>query len=321
MYYLGIDIGGTKIAAGVVDKNYNIVGSAKLRTNMPRPADSIIETVVQAAHLAVKDAGLTMNDIEKIGAGCPGLVNKSTGIVEFSPNLDFHLVNLAQALSQKFGKETLIENDANCAALGEVIAGAAKNANTAIVLTIGTGIGGGIIIDRKIYSGNNYAGAEIGHMVIHEGGIPCGCGRRGCFEKYASVTSLVEQTKQAMKKNKYSLMWELCDGYLCRVNGHTPFEAMRQGDITAKAVIKKYIRYVACGVVNIINIFQPEVLCIGGGICNEGDELMKPLCAYIEKERYSRYSKKQTIIRTTALLNDAGIIGSAFLHMFDSSVK
>lgn len=315
MYYIGIDVGGTNIAAGVVDENYNIIGTSKIKTRMPRPAEEIIDDIAQSAMLAALNAGLSMDDIKSVGVGCPGQIDPSTGVVNFSPNLDFHLVSLGEMLSEKLNKEILIENDANAAALGEALAGSAKDTDSAVIVTLGTGVGGGIIINGKIYSGHNYAGAEIGHMVIKENGIKCGCGRKGCFEQYASATALINQTIEAMNSDPSSLMWQLTNGNIDKVSGHTAFEAMRKGDNTAKKVVKKYIEYIGCGVVNLVNIFQPEICCIGGGICNEGEELMTPLRAYIEKERFSRYSTMQTKISTTSLLNDAGIIGAAFLHV------
>lgn len=315
MYYVGIDIGGTNIAAGVVDENYKIVGTAKLKTKMPRPAEEIIDDIALSAQLAVSNVGLTMNDIKSIGVGCPGQIDPSTGVVNFSPNLKFHLVPLGDMLRERLNKKVLIENDANAAALGEALAGSAKNTDSAVIVTLGTGVGGGIIINGKIYSGHNYAGAEIGHMVIKESGILCGCGRKGCFEQYASATALIRQTKNAMRKDPSSLMWKLTGGDLNKVTGHTAFDAMRKGDSTAKKVVKRYIEYIGCGIINLVNIFQPEICCIGGGICNEGEELMAPLRAYIEKERFSRYCDVQTKISTTSLRNDAGIIGAAFLHV------
>ncbi len=317
MYFVGIDVGGTNIAAGVVDENYKIVATAKIKTRMPRPAEQIIDDIALSAKQAVANAGLTMDDIESIGVGCPGQIDFEKGVVNFSPNLDFHLVPLKAMLEERLNKKIFIENDANAAAFGEVLAGAAKNTKNAVIITLGTGVGGGIIIDGKIYRGHNYAGAEPGHMVIKESGVRCGCGRRGCFEQYASATALIRQTRDAMRRDPHSLMWKLTGGDLKKVTGHTAFDAMRKGDQTAKRVVKKYIDYIGCGIVNLINIFQPEILCIGGGICNEGEELMAPLRAYIERERFSRYCEVQTKLGTTSLLNDAGIIGAAFLHLSD----
>ena len=190
-----------------------------------------------------------------------------------------------------------------------------KGVNTladAVCITLGTGVGGGIIIDGKIYSGFNFSGAEIGHTVVEVDGPQCTCGRKGCFEVFSSATGLIRMTKEAMEENKDSVMWKMVEDDN-KVSGRTAFNAMRKGDQTAKNVVDKYIKYLAAGITNTINIFQPNVLCIGGGICNEGDPLLLPLKALVAKEVYTRNSSKNTEIVIAKLGNDAGIIGAAFL--------
>ena len=171
----------------------------------------------------------------------------------------------------------------------------------------------GIIVDGKIVSGMNFAGGEMGHTVIVVDGIPCNCGRNGCWESYASATALIAQTKAKMKECPDSKMWELCGGDINKVSGRTSFNAMYAGDEAGREVVERYRYYVAVGIINIINIFQPEVLCIGGGISNEGDNLLDPIREYVKKERYSKHAKKQTEICKAVLGNDAGIIGAALL--------
>ena len=206
-----------------------------------------------------------------------------------------------------------LENDANCAALGEAIAGVGKGKKLFIAITLGTGVGGGIINEGKVMAGCNEAGGELGHMVIEMNGIPCNCGRTGCWEAYASATALVEQTQKAMLDHRDSKMWSLAADSLDNVNGRTAFDAMRAGDEWGKKVVEQYIEYVAVGTVNIINIFQPEMICFGGGICNEGETLLAPLRKYVEQFRYSRYSSTQTELCRAKLGNDAGIIGAALV--------
>ncbi len=310
MYRIGIDLGGTNIAVGVVDDNYQIVGRAKCKTALPRPAEEIVADMVKTAFEAVKNAGLTMDDIKTVGVGCPGTCNGDTGIVEYSNNLKFDNLPLTEMMEKGLGKPVFVDNDANVAALGEAVAGAAKGVQTCVCITLGTGVGSGIIVDGKIYSGSNFAGAEIGHTVIAVGGEPCNCGRDGCWEAYASATALIRQTTRAIEANPDSLMAKMAGG---NVSGRTAFDAMRAGCPVGKQVVDTYIRYIASGLVNVINIFQPEVLCIGGGICNEGETLMAPLRALIEAERYSKYSVKQTRLCVASLGNDAGIIGAAAL--------
>lgn len=312
MYRIGIDLGGTNIVAGVVDENYRIVATAKCKTNSPRPAVEIMDDMVRLCDEAVGKAGLTMADIDGVGVGSPGTCNAETGIVEWANNLKFINVPMRDYLQKKLNKTVAVENDANAAAYGEYLAGAGKGKHSLVCITLGTGVGGGVITENRILDGYNFAGAELGHTVIVCDGEPCTCGRRGCWEAYASATALIRQTQRAMKEHEDSIMWKLA-GDLEHVNGRTAFDAMRAGDPVGKAVVDTYIGYVACGVSNMINIFQPEVLCIGGGICHEGETLLAPLRKIVEKERYSQYSTKQTDICTAALGNDAGIIGAAFL--------
>ena len=315
MYSLGIDLGGSNIVAGVVDENYKIVARASCKTAVPRPESEICDSMAEVAKKAVEKAKITLDEIESIGIGVPGAVNPKTGVIEYSANLFFHNWEVVKMMEERLGKKVIIENDANAAALGEYLAGSAKGSKNAVAITLGTGVGGGIIIDGKIYSGSNFAGAELGHMVIVKDGKECGCGRKGCWEAYASATGLINLTKQKIlsEKLEYSYMYKLCKGDLNKVEGRTAFDAMADGDPTAKAVVEEYLGYLATGLVNIINIFQPDILCIGGGISNQGENLLAPLRKIIESERYTKHNDKQTVVCTCSLGNDAGIIGAAYL--------
>ena len=313
MYYLGIDLGGTNIAAAVVDENYKIIGTGKVKTNCPRPAEEIAEDMYKAGMMAIENSGLKLEDVAEVGVGAPGSVNPKTGFICYSNNLGFVNLPLGEILEKKFGKKVYLENDANAAAFGEQLAGAGKGAEQFVAITLGTGVGGGVIINGHILSGMNSAGGELGHTVIVKDGEPCSCGRNGCWEAYASATGIIRQTKAAMEKDKQSKMWELVNGDINAVSGRTAFDGLRAGDETAKAVVSGYCESVACGLTNLINIFQPDVLCIGGGISKEGETLVAPIREYVEKERYSKNVDKQTIIKAAELGNDAGIIGAAFL--------
>ncbi len=311
MYKIGIDLGGTNIVAGVVDDQYRLIATDKCKTALPRPADAIVADMAKVAFGAAEKAGISMDDVAYIGVGSPGVCNRATGIVENANNLQFNNVPIADMLGRLTGKTIYIENDANAAMLGEVKGGAAKGCNSCVCITLGTGIGGGVLIDGKIYSGFNYAGAELGHTVIVVDGEPCSCGRKGCWEAYGSATALIRQTKRAMEAHPESAMWQMTD--LDHVSGRTAFDAMRAGDATAKEVVDTYIRYLSAGLINVVNVFQPEKLCIGGGICNEGDALLVPVKEWIKKEVYSVNSEKQTEICVAELGNDAGVIGAAAL--------
>lgn len=313
MYKLGIDLGGTNIVAGVVDENYNIIGKASVKTNTPRPAEEIADDMAKVTFEAIKKAGINIEDIDSFGIGTPGSVDPENGIIIYANNLNFYNVDIVGLMKERTGKKFCIENDANAAAYGEFIAGAGKGTKNFVAITLGTGVGGGVIIDGKIYSGCNHAGAELGHTVISMDGECCTCGRNGCWEAYASATALVRQTKQAMLRYSDSIMWQLSDGNIQKVNGLTAFDAMRKGDKAGTMVVDKYIYYIGVGVANIINTFQPEILCIGGGISKEGATLTDPISAFVDGEDYARSLEKRAVIKTATLGNDAGIIGAAYL--------
>lgn len=313
MYRVGVDLGGTNIAVGVIDDNLKIIGKASVKTNCPRPAEEIFDDISKAVDMAIENAGVSKNDIKSVGIGTPGTVNKENGYIEFSNNLEFEQVPAKEMLEERIGKPVYLDNDANCAALGEAVAGCGKGAKNFVAVTLGTGVGSGIIIDGKIVNGSNFAGGEMGHMVICVDGLNCNCGRKGCWEQYASATALISQTKAAMLENKDSAMWNIVNGNIDAVNGRTSFDAMRAGDKTAIEVVNKYVHYVSVGVTNIINALQPEFICVGGGIANEKDTLLNPVRTEVNKERYSRYSKKQCEIIAAELGNDAGIYGAALL--------
>ncbi len=312
MYWLGIDLGGTNIATGVVDENYKIVGTGKIKTNTGRSADEIADDMAKSVYMAIEDAKIDKSEIVAIGIGSPGAIDPQNGVVGFAANLGFNNVPLCKMLKDRTGFDFYIENDANAAAYGELIAGAGKGKKDFIAITLGTGVGGGIIIDGKIYSGFNHGGGELGHTVIVHEGEQCTCGRRGCWEAYASATALIRQTKFAMIRDKRTAMWEIA-GTLENVNGRTAFDGMRKGDKTAAAVVDKYIEYVSEGIIDMINIFQPEVLCIGGGISKEGDNLLIPIRKYADERSFTRNFADRTEIKIAQLGNDAGIIGAAFL--------
>ncbi len=314
MYYLGIDLGGTNIAVGVVNDNNEIVARASTKTKV-ETAEQVADGMAETARMALTNAGLTLADVEWAGIGSPGSANQETGIIEYANNLPFKNTPLRQMLSDRLeGKKVFLENDANAAAVGEYMAGALKGAKNAIAITLGTGLGGGVIIDHKVYSGSNYAGGELGHTVIVKDGRPCTCGRKGCWETYASATGLIKTTKIHMEKApKDSVLCQMVEGDINRVSGRTAFDAMRKGDPIAKEIVDEFITDLSVGCVNMINIFQPDIFCVGGGICNEGETLLAPVREYVAREQYAMNAAKKTVICKAQLGNDAGIIGAALL--------
>ena len=318
MYRIGIDLGGTNIAAAVVNNEFKIVKKLSVPTLAQRDAALIMDDMAQLCRDVCREAGIAIEDIDAIGIASPGVANHDTGAVEYACNLPFRKFPICRELSDRLGVNNIhVENDANAAAWGEAVAGAAKGTKNSVMITLGTGVGGGIIIDGKVYSGFNYAGAELGHIVIQVGGKPCGCGRRGCWEAYSSATGLVNMTRDKLeecaKSGRKTIMSDLVDKY-GKVNGRIAFEAAKSGDEAAQEVVDEYALYLESGLTSIINIFQPEVLSIGGGISGEGQSLVDLVFPTIDHERYGGdFVDKATEIRIAELGNDAGIIGAAFL--------
>ena len=309
---IGIDLGGTNIAAGLVSESGEVLGKVCIPTSSERGSESIIEGLSEACEVLQKEAGFDRADLKAIGIGVPGMMDPDTGIVIFCPNIPIENVDLTARLKEQWGVPVFVNNDANCAALAEAHVGSAKDTSNAICITLGTGVGGGIIIDNKIYSGFNGAAGEVGHLLVQLDGRQCGCGRKGCWETYASATGLIKTTREYMQEHPETAMWELVGNDLEKVSGRTAFDAMRKGDEGGKAVVDIYIKHLAAGVIDLINIFQPEVLCVGGGISNEGDTLLNPLQKLVDEARYTR-GVPQTTIKRALLGNDAGIVGAAML--------
>lgn len=314
--YLGIDLGGINIAVGLVDENGKIVKKDSVPTGKLREASEIIADMAALCKKVTEDAGYTLADVSSIGIGSPGTPDVKEKCILYTNNIvNFVDVHIEKELQKYFpDMPVFLENDANAAAFGEKMAGAAKDLSNVIVMTLGTGVGGGIIIDGKIYAGFNHAGAELGHMIIKYDGKECTCGRRGCIEAYASVTALIEQTKEMMEKHPESKMHEIAKKS-GEVNGRTSFDAAKMGDSAAQEVVKQYAQYVGLGVSDFINIFQPEAVVIGGGISKEGDYLLDPVREFVSNNTYgcniSNISSPKII--AAQLGNDAGIIGAAML--------
>lgn len=306
--YIGIDLGGTNIAAGVVDDSGNIIAKGSVPTLRGRAYTEIVKDMANLCKELIDEEDVKIDDIKAIGIGSPGTIDSENGVVVYAANLQMERAPLAEELKKYINVPIVMENDANAAAYGEYIA-CGHEADSFVCVTLGTGVGSGIILNKKIYRGFNSAGAEIGHITMQMNGRPCTCGRNGCFEAYASVTALIAQTKEALAENPDSIMhdWVSRVGH---VSGRTSFECAKQGDSAAVKVRDNYIRYVAEGVTNIVNIFQPEVLVIGGGISKEGDTLLVPLKEFVYKNDFNKFMKK-TDIKIAKLRNDAGIVGAA----------
>ncbi len=312
MYYIGIDLGGTNIAIGIVTEDGKIVDKKSFPTNAGRPCAEMAREMAETILSLVKENNISLDEIKSIGVGSPGSINKNEGVIIYSNNLHFENEPLRAEIQKYIDKPVYIDNDANCAAWAEVMAGAAKGVSDAIMITLGTGVGGGIIVNGRLYSGFNFCGGELGHTVLVKDGEPCTCGRKGCWETYSSATALIRMTKTEAEKNKDSKMWKhLKEG---KFNGRTAFNAMREGDESAKKVVDEYISYLSCGIANMINIFQPEVFVIGGGVSNEGEPLLAPLRELVPQQTYGGGRIPTTKIVKATMGNDAGIVGAALLR-------
>ncbi len=312
MYYIGIDLGGTNIAAGLVNEDGKIVAKKSIPTGGHREEDEIIKDMATVAIDVVNDNGYSMDDVVSIGIGSPGSVNKTEGLIVAANNLKFNNTKMREKIQKYINKPVYVDNDANCAAWAEATAGAAKGVNDSIMITLGTGVGGGIIVNGKLYSGFNFYGGELGHIVISVDGQQCSCGRKGCWEAYSSATALVRITKEHAEKDKNSLLWKYYEKE-GKFSGKTAFSAAKEGDKEAQAAVDEYLKYLSEGLINIINIFQPEILVIGGGVSNEGDALFGPLNDLVFKNTYTKEGVKRTKIVKAFLGNDAGIVGAALL--------
>jgi glucokinase len=318
MYTIGIDLGGTGIKVGLCDENLNIVDRDSCPTLANRHGEEIVRDMAELTKKVIERNKLTLANIAYVGIATPGTVILKTGYVEYASNLPFKNFPMADLFKKYLPVEKVyIANDANAAALGEAVAGAGRGTRNSIMVTLGTGVGGGIILDGKIFSGGlNDAAGELGHMVIHTGGRPCSCGRLGCWEAYCSATALADITKAKIRelktKNIPSLLSD-CAEREGKVSARTAFNAKVRGDRYGEEIVNEYIFNLAAGITNLINAFQPEVICIGGGVSNEKSGIAEPVAAIVSHEQYTRHAEKKCQIKIASLGNTAGIIGAAAL--------
>ena len=309
-YYAGIDFGGMSAKAGIFDENGKLLAKDSVKTSKE---DGYVVTVVKMAQLVRSMEEAAKVRVKAVGIGAPGVIDGEGGLVVHWSNYNWEDKPLAKDLSEKLGVPVKLTNDANAAALGEATFGAGKNYRDSIFITLGTGVGSGIILNGKVFEGSHGAGAEAGHMVLEVGGIPCACGRRGCFEQYASASALIRDTKRAMFENRESLMWTLVGGDPEKVDGKTAFTAARERDAAAQQVVKNYVMYLGEGVLNLINIFRPQAIIIGGGVSNEGETLLQPLRKYVSERLDVDCERVPLTINRAALGSDAGMYGACAL--------
>ncbi len=315
--YIGIDLGGTNLAVGLVDAQCHLVAKKSAPTGREREFSEIMAEAASLIGQLLQENGVDIGQLKAIGMGTPGLLdfnNKTILRTSNFPKIKNH--NVEAELQKYFPTVPVyVENDANAAAYGEALEGAAKGISNVVVVTLGTGVGGGVIIDGKIYAGFNHAGSELGHMILNFEGPQCGCGRHGCFETYASATALIRQTAETILEYPDSVIHNMIGYDPQNITGKTAFDAAKQGDAAGEKIVSRYVEYLAMGIVNIMNIFQPEVIVIGGGICKEGEYLLSRLENYEHIKHYSYRPPEipSTQFVTAKLGNDAGIIGAAML--------
>lgn len=313
MKYIGIDIGGMSIKAGIVESDGTIVAKKTIETDVSSEQKTVAD-IAELIKSILFENNLSLDDVAGVGIGSPGSVYDEKGIIRYSCNLNFKNTPLVRMLQQSTGIRNIkVSNDANCAALGETLFGAGKGAKNTVMITLGTGVGTGIVVDGKLLTGNHSAGAEGGHITINFGGATCGCGKKGHLEAYASATALMNQVRVAIEKHPESLLAKRAaqEG----VHGKLVFDCRDEGDKVAERVVKRYLRYVGIGLVNYANIFYPEVIIIGGGISNQGDKIEKPLQRYVSRNVYGAQFNPHIKVACATLKNDAGIVGAACLVM------
>ena len=310
-YSIGIDIGGMTVKLGLVDNTGKLYQKKIFKTNTS-PNENVV-LIVEKVNELLAEYSLTLKDIQGIGIGCPGTINSSIGRVESWGNLNWEKVELVPMLKKYLNTNIKMVNDANLAILAEVNYGSAKNYKNAVMLTLGTGVGGGVVIDGDIYEGGEGMGTELGHVTLKVDGRKCKCGKKGCLEVYASATALMRQTKEAMRKNKDSLMWEKADFSLKNVDGRIPFECAKLGDETALKVVDNYVKYLSEGIMSFLNIFRPEAIIIGGGVSGAGEYLLSKIEKYCKKYYYGFKNTPKPDFYIATLGNDAGILGASCL--------
>lgn len=312
-YTVGIDLGGTNIKVGLVNEKGEIIIKKSIKTYAEREAGAIVADMANLALNVIAEAGLQLQDVSAVGIGSPGIPDNLAGTLIYACNLPFRQMPMRAAMREIIDLPVFIENDANVAALAESVAGGSRGTRHSVAITLGTGVGGGVVINRRIYSGFNQAGCEIGHMVVKAGGEACNCGRRGCFEAYSSATALIRDTERAARENPDSIMNQMIADNGGKASGRTAFEGKRRGDAAATQVVDNYIDMLAEGLANVINGYMPEVIVIGGGVCNEGETLLRPVAEKSLAKAYLYEGVRAPTIRLAEMGNDAGIVGAAMM--------
>lgn len=318
---VGIDLGGTAIKIGLVNREYELVAQTSIPTEATRHYEQVIADMGKAASALLAENGYGLGDCMGVGVGSPGIVDSESGAVLYSNNIRWNHVPLAEELKKYLPVPVYVNNDANCAALGETVKGAARGYRNVVFLTLGTGVGGGIVIGGKIFEGGHPGGAELGHIKNGSEGRKCTCGRCDCLESYASASALIEDAKKMAKQHPESMLWELCGYNLDSMNAKMPFDAAAAQDYCGKILIENYIKHLADGITDIANIFRPDIIVLGGGVCAQGEKLTEPLNGYLRANCFGASVAYVPQTVTAQNGNNAGIIGAASLVQAEGRQK
>ena len=312
-YSAAIDLGGTNIGIGIVSEAGELVYKTSVPVEDNQNPAALLAQMAEGTKQCIADSGRELSDIELVGIGVPGLIKGPKGPVILAANINWHNVDAVSFLEEKIGLPVILGNDADCAAMGEYHAGAGKQFESLIMITLGTGIGGGAVFNGKLFPGFNGFGGEYGHIPLVHGGVKCGCGKHGCFEVYGSANALKRETREMAEQHPESLIWEMCEGNLDNIGGRTAFDAADRGDETGAAIVEQYISYLADGISGIVNIFRPEVVILGGGVSNQGASLLDPLNEKVAKLCVANETIEAPKVIKASLGNSAGIIGAGLL--------
>ncbi len=312
-YSAAIDLGGTNIAIGIVSEKGELVYKMSVPVEDNKNPEALLSQMAEGTKQCIAECEIDPSEIISVGVGIPGICKGAKGPVILAANINWHNVDAVSFLEEKIGLPVFLGNDADCAALGEYHSGSGNQYKSLVMITLGTGIGGGVVIDGKLFPGCNSFGGEFGHIPMVHGGVKCGCGKNGCFEVYGSANALKRETREAAEQHPESLIWEMCEGDLDNIGGRTAFDAADQGDETGKAVVEQYINYLADGISGIINIFRPEVVVVGGGVSNQGASLFDPLNEKVAKLCVASEAIEAPKVIKASLGNAAGIIGAGML--------
>lgn len=312
-YSAAIDLGGTNIGIGIVSEEGELVFKTSVPVEDNKNPEALLAQMAEGTKQCIEECGIEKENIVFVGVGVPGLIEGPKGQVILAANINWHNVDAVSFLEEKIGLPVYLGNDADCAAMGEYHSGSGKQFKSLIMITLGTGIGGGAVANGKLFPGFNGFGGEYGHIPLVHNGVQCACGRKGCFEVYGSANALKRETREAAEQHPESLIWEMCEGDLDNIGGRTAFDAADQGDETGKAVVEQYIDYLADGISGIINMFRPEVIVLGGGVSNQGASLLDPLNEKVAKLCVASDTIPAPKVVKATLGNSAGIIGAGLL--------